>query len=82
LSFVIFDQETGANSFSSISIDVDKPSDDSIGNNNQDNVVPPSESDDSQVCEDMAQQVAESSQEDGSSKSVVLKGVVSSDKQI
>lgn len=77
LSFIVLSQETSWDTFSSISIDSDKPTYHSVGNDNQDNIVPPSESYNSQIGEDMTEKIAERYKENSCSKSVVFDYVIS-----
>lgn len=82
LGEVVLSEETSGNTLSSIRGNLDKPADDDIDDNHQDNIVPPGEARQSAVDIDMSQKISESSQENWSHEVVVFHGVVASHKRI
>ena len=78
----VFGQETGADAFSGVCADIDEPADDSVGNDNEDHVLPPVEVDHSLVDINWAQNIEQSHQKCWSHKPVVFHGVESAHKLV
>lgn len=77
LSSGVFSKEASWNTFSSISVNVNKKGHNCVGNYNEDNIVPPIESTNSQICEDMAKEVGQRYKENCCSESVVFDYIIS-----
>ena len=82
LSEVVLSEEASGDTFSGIGVNLDKPADDSVDDEDKNDVMPPIEARQSAVDVDMSEEVAEGSQPNASYEPVVFHRVVTADEGV